>query len=399
MGQVGDLDLARLEQEGRGVKFHSSEGLPPSVLAGSRETAYFLRWQKKVFINPHPPEDDLDALPQLELHEVLGSLGYRDDRTALSSALVILDRTERADDRDALARFYGNDLFRGRQLLARREDGGSSVGGGGDLATIDVKAKTLEYVRQARGAESLASDFFRKFPRINFEPVRHAGVNQVTLVYRYARKPRGFEEFLSVLVPMSRWTKDRAARWKLLAEISEKLLALFPTAPGGATRRFRPEACAEGTNVVFPATNDPAVAAIQDIRGRIQRRCRLDELDLAFERTAPALPAEARPKPPGFHHFHCEFRYPTMAAPYESEPNIPEGVSSSYSVAFGVDQGDYLAGVLTVARSGDLAALGIAYKSPAGEWSQASDAHVTSAGGSARMLIHGKALQFRCERR
>jgi hypothetical protein len=84
------------------VRFNNLDGTPDSFQSGSRQSAYYLRDKKQVYISDQIPAETVSSLPQLELHESLGALGYDDHTYALSTSLTTLSNMGPTQQRDRL---------------------------------------------------------------------------------------------------------------------------------------------------------------------------------------------------------------------------------------------------------------------------------------------------------
>lgn len=396
--RVGDLDLDKLHSAGRGVNWVYNPSAPPSEISGSRESAYNLCSNKTVYISPNSARADRGSLPQLELHEVFGALCYDDSDTQLSTALQAIDQTEDPAERSRLVQVYGRSLFKRNNLMLARI-GGSSVGGGGDLSVVAVKQAVLEYVRRAEAGnpQLVSSEFFRQYPSVKFEPVRQKGVASSSLTYRYMKGKKRNSETLGVLVPMGRWAADRDS---LTAEIAKKLMSIYPTGSGQASRTFTPSGCPASKQITYPYTDDSTVAEIQERRAAILLGC--DPYADVFgyqgsELIAGGVPRGAEPKNPGQYNFSCSYNYGGQN--YPSEERVPAGKNVQHSTQFGISQGDFISGTLQVKPNGNIGYVAIVYKSPEGVWVRPTIRSPQSpTSGSYSLEINGSTLTFSCER-
>ncbi|MGZ3713580.1 MAG: hypothetical protein ACXVBE_17575, partial [Bdellovibrionota bacterium] len=229
---------------------------PPSLIAGSRKSAFYVRSEKKIYLVRDLPLDSIAALPQLELHELFGALGFNDHRYTFSTALTAIAEIQGNEKRADLAKAYGKDYFQKSLMLARSEDGGSSVSGGGDLDTLAIKLQVLKLALNhfAQNPGFMSSDFLQHFPDIGFEPMDRPDVHAVAINYQYRRGNdtggHGSRETFTLYVPMSRTsTVERSA---LIDEIGEKILAIFPTEGGGKQLSPNFIGCRLHTMLSFP---------------------------------------------------------------------------------------------------------------------------------------------------
>ena len=108
--KIGDFDVADFVMKAKAIRWETMPESAPSVISGSRKSAYYLRAEHKVVISKRLPGDALASLPALELHEALGAVGYDDRNYALSTALHLLSKMDQPERREKLRKKYGAGL-------------------------------------------------------------------------------------------------------------------------------------------------------------------------------------------------------------------------------------------------------------------------------------------------
>lgn len=313
--KVGDFDLTKFSQEAQQISWSKNSGAAPSLVAGERTSAYYRVDKKAVYISDNLPPETLASLPDLELHEALGALGYEDNSYVLSSALRTLLDVKEPQKRQQLLREYGQDLF-SKPSLKIRTEGGSGVGGGGDIRALVIKHQVLSSL--LRTHPRISSDFLVIYPQINFEPVYAASLDYVSLQYKYQslkgvqsgqvfpRVPlkNGRQEQFTVYIPVAFWDK-KESRPALLEEVKRKILGLF--AVEAKTAGAITLSLCQGTKQMnFPSTQDHSVLTIQKIRGEMNLGCDPTQ-DFATTVWAPSLPDDAMPPVAGSLYYTCQY--------------------------------------------------------------------------------------------
>lgn len=172
-----------------------------------------------------------DSRTQIILHEALGALGYNDHHSAQSSSLILLQKYPE------LAPALGDSFFNARSLIY----GGSSVGGGGDFDSIDLKQKVLNHIM----SKSVDSNFLSNYAGITFEPMDEPQNQRVMIMYEFNRKgfwgkprfkgvrqDRRYEELITVLFPRKSWIEaSTRVKGQIIQFISYGILSVFPTTP------------------------------------------------------------------------------------------------------------------------------------------------------------------------
>lgn len=318
--KVGDLDLAQFSAEAKSkIRWNYLKKETPSIISGGRTSAVYIYDPSSdtqgVYLNPKLPKEVAPYMPDLELHEALGALGYEDQQYNLSSGLRLLLDAENPEDRKKILKSFSKGLFKEENL---RIEGGSSVGGGGDIRALLIKKEVLADIIKEEGQVTL--DFLTAYPGINFEPIASNQVNYVALHYEFRNAgsikamgpmPRvaitnGYQELISVYVPMHAWEKSAAEKKRIQKEIREKIVGLFPASPKRKAVRLLP-ICNGTQKMRFPHSNDSDVVYLQYNRGSALKNCFGFEDQTAIIVTTPALPEDAYPLEPGYYHYACTF--------------------------------------------------------------------------------------------
>lgn len=215
-------------------------------------------------------------------------------------------------------------------------DGGSSVGGGGDIRTLLVKHQVLANILKT--SKNISVEFLTMYPQIGFEPIYDKSVDYVPLRYdhrpqaalkKMGPRPRvsiknGAQELITIYVPVQYWDR-KDTRPALLAEIKKKVVGLFPVNQKSGAAQAIP-ICDKTQTMYFPATDDSQVIAVQKVRGGLIRGCdSMKDYDTTF--WAPGLPAEAMPAVAGFRYALCTFG--TAQNAEERKFGLPDGQSIS----------------------------------------------------------------------
>ena len=348
VSKIGDFDLATFRKEVAGVKFNNLDGAPATVQSGSRQSAYYLRDKKQVYISDELPAEAAASIPQLELHESLGALGYNDHNYAISTALTTLSNMNPNAQRDRLQQAYGRGIFSKDNL--RIKEGGTSVSGGGDLTTLYIKNQVLKLILGGtQNVNAISDDFLTRYPSIDFEPLPDPTLTQVYILYAYDIHRR--QESFSVYVPMARWNLT-SSRSDLLQEIARKVTEIFPTGSGKNLRSFRPSECRSGQTVTYPTPRDYATASIQDLRANLQLGCmKFMDGQTGVSTLAPTLDRQQEPKEAGYFSFTCDFHYGAASISYQL--NAPAGKRSMNSKMWGVGT-DSVDGTASVSPEGSI---------------------------------------------
>lgn len=401
--EIGDFKIREFRREAERIVWSPMSGAPASVLSGDRRTAYYIWKGGKVFINDRLPSEATASLAQLELHEALGATGYNDENYALSTALGTLAKIKDPAKRRELARAYGKTSFRQRLIrVAGGEGGGSAVTRGGDLISLFIKDQVLRLIMgDEQNSANATTDFLASYARITYEPLHSKRATDVVLRYELLFRPaaNGEVERIQVLVPMERWNQGGDARQRLLREIAGKVMEIFPAYRGSRLTSFVPELCGSGTRkITFPATSDPAVRDIQQLRGANLRGCALrGEMPGMVSRsvTAPSLDRASEPKAAGSYYYTCELRYSSANLVYNSK--VPAGTGMRLTHSWSIDPDDYLAGVVSITGTGEIQSIGILYHAPGAAFLPPVWGKVRNpTRAQAQISIHGRPLTYRC---
>jgi hypothetical protein len=381
ISKIGQLDLRQFRAAAARVRWSEISEAPESVQSGSRESAYYESGR----VHMAPTDTNSASLPQLELHEVFGALGYDDSNYQLSSALEQLASMPDSSERRRLVSVWGRSLFSRRFRVA----GGTSVTGGGDLGAVSLKSQVLKLILNE--GRVVRETFVNIYPRIAFEPSR---VNRVSLQYLSSQSAnrRSKSESMTILFP--RGSNDPG----LVQEIARKITEIFPAYDGQETETFRPSLCSSGT-VTFPKTNDPSVRDIQDSRGARLLGCDLNERNVVSRRMlSPALPSEeARPREAGNYYFNCVLSY--QGQEFSAQVVSQRGVSQFAANVFSIDGASMVHGFTPVTREGALQGIGLRVTGLDGRVYPLVMKRADSAtAGTVETTVNGASLRYACQR-
>lgn len=408
--QVGTFNVRQFRNKAAGIRWYSMEQAPPSILAGSRQSAVYFKREKKIYVDTRSFGTDARvSLPQLELHELLGATGYDDSSYQSSMALLEIAQASGAAEAKRLAQLYGSSIFNAGEIMARnapedvpsnfRSGSGTSIGGGGDLNTIHIKAQVLKLIKSRGG---VSNEFLVAYPNIAFEPITTPGASQIAIEYKFDRQPRskkGYRETFAIFVPVSRWAQGPAEQQQMLEEIAHKVTSIFPAYGRGQTVTITPSGCPASKSISFPYTNDPSVTAIQRSRAERISNCYGSEA-YSGSTVSPALPEEQMPKKHGLFYFTCTFQHASIGGqPYVVNTTSILGRSESKSLGVGWNGAQYMSGVLNVDRLGNIDGIAIHYISGAGERHFDRPSRPQSATQAyTDMEVDGSTLRFSCQR-
>jgi hypothetical protein len=282
--QVGDLNLQQLEKDIQTkVKWRWIKRLPPPNVAGERRSAYYLVKENQVLVSSKIPKGLTDEIPQLELHEALGALGINDRQYVFSTSLHEINQTKKAKDREVLTKAFGRSIFRDSNLY----QGGSGVGGGGDLLSLQVKNRVLQEIEKQGIRPSM--EFYLKFPLISFEPFND-NKDFVGLEYEL-RLPQmiktegalsgipienGMQEAVKIFIPMRYWEKSETYRKRIVQYSVDVVTGIFQLSPASKIKSRTPPGCPASKTVKYPVTGNGSIITIQDWRSAILLGCQND---------------------------------------------------------------------------------------------------------------------------
>lgn len=347
--KIGSFDLQKFRDAALKIDEELLHGAPPSVFSGSRQSGYNRCGDKKIHVVDRLPTEAISSRGELELHERLGVLCYNDADTAMSSALNLLSAMNDSPQRRELIHKFEQSVFQ-RPL---RVAGGTGISGGGDLVTIYVKAEVLRLIMgDAQNRLNATSEFLSRYASIRFEPLQSHLPRTVYVQWSLSRK--GGESF-SVFIPMEVWKKGDGARTALIRETARKIMELFPSYAQNSVRTFHPSSCSGHETATYPMTEDAAVRQIQDARAGFLLGCRkFFPGQTGFSVVAPALPSDQEPKPTGFYHFTCSFRF-DGGQPIISHVNSVAGKNQSSTVPpNSTPSGEYMMADLLVKADGKI---------------------------------------------
>ena len=402
---VGVLDLAKFTNVAQTVTWTSNSALPPEEITGTRRSAYFDTLKKEVFISPNLPKDEVSALPNLELHEVMGAIGVDDHAYTYSTALNQLSRVKDSNQQKKLAEEYGKSIF----TMASLEGGGNSVSGGGDLTALFVKNEILNQIM--RDQKNVSMDFMIDYPHINFEPIYHSDVKYVSMEYQFrtaenvkshgpivgavAQKRHGlnYEELITIMIPVP-LLKSSRSRSAVLKDIENKIRSIFPVSHSDPLENYTPQNCDAAHKINFPLTTDESAREIQGIRAGILSGCDLRSDDMSM--TTPALPRGESPDEVGLVYYNCRVGNNPQYGDYVLQ--APRNANNLGSVGVNLSDGFYVAaGIYTRVPDGAIQFAYLTYiEKPSGH--QTFLKSPANSDGSAKIhaIIHGESVSFAC---
>lgn len=390
--RIGNFDVEAFRQKALTISIKPIANAPPSVLSGSRESAYNRCGQDQVYIADQLPSEAISSLAQLELHEILGALCFDDNDYAMSTALVTLAEMRDQSQKERLAKNFAKSVFARNLKLA----GATGVSGGGDLVTMFIKNQVLQKIMgDSENRLSATPEFLAKYATINFEPLQSKFPRQVHLRYKYLKN--GQESF-AVYVPMERWRAGQHARNSLIQEITVKVMQIFPSYSGQGVRTFRPTACgANGPSVTFPIATDSAVAQIQDQRGGLITGCqKFTSGFTSIEIISPALSDEDAPKVAGNYYLNCVITF--GKGKMEFTPRIAAGRNTTHSMSADTPAGGQLLGKVAVTATGKIAGIGLDYSINGSQTKMPMQAPLDTLNAKVDTSIEGFPTSFTCSR-
>jgi hypothetical protein len=267
---VGEMDLENLSKELKVLKWEVASDLPPEEIAWGRRSAYYLKDEKKIVVSQRPGQFPKGVvLQQLELHEALGALGYRDHNYSQTSALIILNQLTNENQRKQLVDSFGKTIFSKGNLKAAK--GGSSVGGGGDSAALIVKMAVLNQI--LKNYPHVQLEFYSCFAEINFEPAPepyigaeyHLAKGAITI--RGAPKNKEFSELLTITFPKEKMDSQ------VIHQMSEIIIGLVPTYSKVKSHVVKIKGCKNQSGVIYPATDNFNLLTLQMMRASFLLNC------------------------------------------------------------------------------------------------------------------------------
>ena len=407
--QVGSFNVASFKRKAAGIRWAAMDSAPPAIVAGARQSAVYYKQKKMIFVNEGLfAFDNKSSLPQLELHELLGVTGYDDSNYQSSLALLEISLAPSRAEAERLRDVYAASIFNSQEIMARNapEDvpsafrpggSGTSIGGGGDLTAIAVKAAVLKYIKAQGG---VTNEFLATYPNIGFEPQNTPG-SPISVEYQYfsqKRSKKGYRETFAVWVPMDRYRQGPGEQRRLVAEIAAKITALFPTRSGQAVV-VTPPGCPNSVTLNFPYTNDPRIAHLQQERAVAIGRCYGDAI--TYQSTVLDAPrAGAEPKRGGIFNFTCLWEHRSIGSqPYPVRTTSILGRSESKSLGIGWTGADYLDGSFSVDARGSLTGISINFKPTGGQMIRSPRARAQSETYAVTEIqVDGSPLRFSCQR-
>lgn len=337
--KVGSLDLRTFEQRAQS-ELHwqvMDEASTRPAFAERRRSAYFEIHDHTISESSAILKTDREALALLELHEALGALKYNDRYYSLSTSLNVISQFENDRDREDLVKNLGRTYFNRQYAMA---GSGTSVGGGGDEIALMAKVRVLQAVLKDRDATTW--DFLRVYPGIGFEPLYKREEQQVSL--RYQARPRnyrrfnlkplpgvpfdkkgGYQELISVYVPALLWNRGTREQNKIVQQIKDYLVDLFPVYDLTAYSNYVGLACNSRFHLRFPRAKTSAAATIQEVRTALLTNCDPDYF--TDEVRVPSFKEFVPPPQKGETRYQCHWEIDGA----KSAPTIAQGVAGRKS--------------------------------------------------------------------
>lgn len=259
---------------GQGGGLVTSQGVHiPERLRPHRESARYITNQ--VFLGAGlANQEDSTSRTQMLLHEALGALGYNDNHSAQSSSLMLIHK------HPGLAAPLGDAFFNTRSLAA----GGSSVGGGGDFDSIDLKQKVLQEIFYT--STSITPNFLSNYAGITFEPMDEPQNQRIMVMYEFNRKglwgkqrfsgvrqDRNYEELVTVLFPRQAFLNGSTKTKSLIIQlISFGVLSIFPSS-GDQVNEFSYDRACDGTPLFLPRELSSGANLVWHFRANMIANC------------------------------------------------------------------------------------------------------------------------------
>ncbi len=302
VNQVGELDLQKFYYELDDIQWHVtdqafsqpavdapgvtinispngqlvfSQGVRiPEQLRPYRGSARYI--ENQVYVGADiVKKEPSDSRTLLLLHEALGALDYNDYHSAQSSSLMLIHQYP------SLAAPLGDVFFNIQSLAA----GGSSVGGGGDFDSIDLKQRVLKEILSK--SKSVTSDFLSNYAGITFEPMDEQQNQRVMIMYKFNRKGlfgkpkfRGvrqdlnYEELVTVLFPRRSWVSSSTQiKNQIIQFISYGILSVFSTSQDQVEVDPYYETC-NGTPLMVPRERSSGADLVLRLRANMIANCR-----------------------------------------------------------------------------------------------------------------------------
>lgn len=364
ISKVGGLDLNKFKADAQKITWKKNLQAAPDLVAGMRKSAYYIYKNNEIHVSKNLPTETLESLPDLELHELLGALRYEDNQYEISTSLRLLHETKSPELRQKLLNNFSNTLFTKERL--KIYDGGSSVGGGGDIRALHIKNYILKKILSSRS--SVSADFYRSYPLINFEPVDDPRMDVAVMRY-WARGPEALkklgykeripvynnvQEMIYLYIPMNRW-QDPRARAELLEEIEEKILVLFPS-PG--QQMIQVPICDKKFSISVPATQHLNILRL--IRDRAETHANCHGLrEWEHETFAPSFAEGIVVKNPGVHYYKCTFEWDGES--FTQDLKFKDGEGSNLTTLWHISEDVIIGGRTLLNRKGEVTHMQLIY--------------------------------------
>lgn len=175
---LGALDLVQARDGMKSIRWLAlgEQGVAVGSGAARRGSAVNLTEEKAVLINiPMIASGNRVSKEQLEilyLHEGLGAQGYDDEEYQISTVLYLLNQGANIDSSYFDKEFKKTSKPRATNRVYRNEDGGTSVGGGGDINSLGINTQVVEkiYSKASKDRSSVgrANKILKKVLQVEF---------------------------------------------------------------------------------------------------------------------------------------------------------------------------------------------------------------------------------------
>lgn len=162
--QLGEVELDQLAEVVRTVEIDTSCTKSVQVNSATFPTHWrfsgYYQPGEKVFLFPDRSQDVADPhFPYLLLHEVLGFMGFDDRAYQLTTLMLVLN--ENKDGDPLVSDYLRNEILPPSRsvVFVTADRGGTSVGGGGDVHGLAVKAKLVTLWLKSRLHPLIQQDF------------------------------------------------------------------------------------------------------------------------------------------------------------------------------------------------------------------------------------------------
>lgn len=225
---------------------------------------------------------DQDVYTQFLLHEALGALGYNDYNYALSTSLMMIQSLPET------TKSLGDAFFNTKSL----ENGGSSVGGGGDTTSLEIKSIVLKSIQK----NPVSLDFLANYAGITFEPLDEEENQSVMIFYkvhikkgllrksifRGVRQDRRYEELVTLFYPRAIWNKSPEVREEIISFIRYGILSLYPANSNTPMVNIGPISECEDKPLWIPKDRSTGADLVHRFRALMLSKCMKHKKNVGF---------------------------------------------------------------------------------------------------------------------